>query len=63
MHKLLVFLEVECYSQVATGECCYIDDIDVTDKHIYNSNIDVSFEAFDCMVQDKKNTHAFKAYL
>jgi hypothetical protein len=44
-------------------ECCDIDDIDVTDKHIYNSNIDVSFEAFDCMVQDKKNTHAFKAYL
>jgi hypothetical protein len=35
MHKWLVFLEVECDSQVATGECCYIDDIDVTDKHIY----------------------------
>jgi hypothetical protein len=47
MHKWLVFLEVECDSQVATGECCYIDDIDVTYKHIYNSNIDVSFEAFE----------------
>jgi hypothetical protein len=26
---MVSFLEVECDSQVATGECCYIDDIDV----------------------------------